>query len=506
MPTFFRKPFVAAFAGFLCSLTIAVSAQAPVSGGVPVPMVSGPIPVTAASYPFLASEKNLSPLDLTKAGYVEEEFIVSGTANVYNWETDGAVTVKTPNAPYATRILVRRPANASRFSGNVLVEILHSGRRFDWPMIWGYSRDFLLANGDAWIGITTSNAAAGLKTFSPSRYSAISFANPSDAPCAPGAARSETEEGLRWDAISQVAALLKSGVPGRPLAAFRVEAVFLTMQGGDLQTYINAIHPRASVASGKPAYDGYLVKSPAAPSRINQCASAPAANDSRRAIRKTNVPVITLVAQGEVIDAAPYARPDSDEPDDKFRTYEIAGAGHIDKSAYSGFPSFADQTAAVGSAQGKPDWPFNVTCDPPVPMMAVPIMSYAFDAAFASLEQWVRKGTPAPRAQRIQIRNAGTPQASIALDAAGNGLGGVRSPFVDVPAAVLHTNSNGPGVCREMGREAPFDQSRFQAAYPTAKAYTDAVSQATDRLVKERWLTEGDARRIKEEAQARVSK
>jgi hypothetical protein len=57
-----------------------------------------------------------------------------------------------------------------------------------------------------------------------------------------------------------------------------------------------------------------------------------------------------------------------------------------------------------------------------------------------------------------------------------------------------------------MGREAPFDQSRFQAAYPTAKAYTDAVSQAADRLVKERWLTEGDARRIKEEAQARGSK
>src|SRR5678815_862151 len=133
--------------------------------------------------------------------------------------------------------------------------------------------------------------------------------------------------------------------------------------------------------------------------------------------RKTNVPVITLVAQGEVIDAAPYARPDSDEPDDKFRTYEIAGAGHIDKTAYSGFPSFADQTAAVGSAQGTPDWPFNVICDPPIPMMAVPIMTYAFDAAFASLEQWVRKGTPAPRAARIQIQNPDTPGAAVAVDA-----------------------------------------------------------------------------------------
>ena len=100
------------------------------------------------------------------------------------------------------------------------------------------------------------------------------------------------KKGLRWDAISQVAALLKSNVADRPLAALRVEAVFLTMQGGDLQTYINAIHPRATLANGKPAYDGYLLKSPAAPVRINQCATAPAANDPRRAIRKTNVPVI----------------------------------------------------------------------------------------------------------------------------------------------------------------------------------------------------------------------
>jgi Alpha/beta hydrolase domain len=506
MMTFLRKPFIGALAAVLCSLSIGASAQTPAGVGVPVPMVSGPIPVTPASIPFLESNRNLVPLDLAKAGYVEEEFILSGTANVYNWDPDGSVTVRTPNAHYATRILVRRPASASRFSGNVIVEILHSGRRFDWPMMWGYSRDFFLERGDAWIGITTPNAATGLKTFNPSRYSAISFANPSNAPCAPGAARSDIEEGLRWDAISQVAALLKSNVPGRPLAALRVEAVFLTMQGGDLQTYINAIHPRATLATGKPAYDGYLVKSPAAPTRINQCATAPAASDPRRAIRRTNVPVITVVAQGEVIDAAPYTRADSDAADDKFRVYEIAGAGHIDKMAYAGFPPLADQTAAVGSAQGSAEWPFNVMCEPPIAMMAVPIMTYAFDAAFASLEQWVRKGTPAPRASRIQLRNSGAPDTAVALDSNGNGVGGVRNPYVEVPAAVLYTNSAGPGVCREMGREAPFDRARFQAAYANPKAYADAVAKVADQLVKERWLTASDARRIKQDAQVRALK
>ena len=265
MRTFFQRPSIGALLlGVVFLSSISAFAQVPAATGVPIPKWKL-LPVTAASVPFLSSDRNLAPVDLAKAGYVEEEFLVGGFANVYEWQSDGSVSVKTPNAPYATRILVRRPANASRFSGNVIVEILHSARRFDWPMMWGYSHDYFLEKGDAWVGITSPNAAAGLKTFNPARYSEVSFANPSREGCTPNATRSETEEGLRWDAISQVAALLKSTVADRPLNALRVEAVFLTMQGGELQTYINAIHPRATLANGKPAYDGYLLKSPAGP-------------------------------------------------------------------------------------------------------------------------------------------------------------------------------------------------------------------------------------------------
>ena len=502
MRTFMRKPYFGALvlgAIFFSSLT---GAQSPNTSAVPIPK-SKLWPTTPGSSPFLAADRNETPLNLSQSKYVEEEFIVSGLANVYDWQSDGSVTVKTPTAPYTTRILVRRPSSASRFSGNVIVEILHSARRFDWPMMWGYSHDFFLENGDAWVGISTPNVVTGLKTFNSSRYAEISFANPVKTPCNPNAALSETEEGLRWDAISQVGALLKSTADGRPLAGMRVEAVYLTMQGGDLQTYINAIHPRANMANGKPVYDGYLLKSPAAPVRINQCATPPPATDSRRAIRKTNVPVIAVIAQGEVVDAIPYSRPDSDATDDKFRVYEIAGAGHIDKTAYAGFPSLQDQIGAVGLAQGTPQWPFTVTCEPPVPMMAVPMMSHAFNAAFASLEAWVRKGIPAPKAERMQIQNPGTPQAAVNTDSYGHAVGGVRNTYVEVPAGKLATNSPGPGVCREMGSETRFDDVRFTSLYPSTKVYADKVAQAADRLVKERWLTESDAKRIKAEAKAR---
>jgi len=65
------------------------------------------------------------PTDLKKIGYIEEKFLAEGKANVYEWPERGAAVVRTANAPYTTRILVRRPASKSKFSGNVIVETLN---------------------------------------------------------------------------------------------------------------------------------------------------------------------------------------------------------------------------------------------------------------------------------------------------------------------------------------------------------------------------------------------
>jgi hypothetical protein len=73
---------------------------AQISNFVPVPKATL-IPATADSVPFLAASRVQEIDDLQKLGYVEEEFLINGTANVYNWGTDGSLTVKTANAPYA---------------------------------------------------------------------------------------------------------------------------------------------------------------------------------------------------------------------------------------------------------------------------------------------------------------------------------------------------------------------------------------------------------------------
>ena len=463
---------------------------------VPVPKATL-LPVTAASHPFMAAKDTLSAEDLSKEGYVEEEFIVSGTANVYDWANDGSISVKTPNAPYADRILIRRPADPSKFSGTVVVELTNSARRFDWAMMYGFLHDSLIEHGDAWVGVTTPGAIGGLQKFDPQRYAAVSFANPTPgAPCegARGGPPA-TEEGLRWDALSQIAAALKS--PSGPMGRAPAQRVFMTTQAGDITTYINAIHSHAKLANGKPAYDGYLIKSMPGAGRISQCAAAPPRGDARIELKGVDVPVISVVAQGEVIQTLASRKPDSDDPGGRFRRYEIAGAGHIDKFAYASMPAFADQIAAAGSAQGSPEWPFNAPCTPPIPMNPHPLLKYSYDAALQNLDAWVRKGTAPPKADAIKVEDG-----KIVLDQYGNGLGGVRSPYVDVPVAQYTTTSPGPGTCAEMGQVLKFDAAKIKSLYGDQKTYASKFSQAADKMVKEHFLTEQDARRMKAELSA----
>jgi hypothetical protein len=126
----------------------------------------GPLPVTADSYPFGAANHQLVPEDLRRQGYVEEEYLVSGKANVYDWPAGGPAVVRTPDAPYTTRVLVRRPANPRRFSGNVVVEMLNPSNLYDLNIGWALMHDQFTRRGDVWVGITAKPIdVVALKTF-----------------------------------------------------------------------------------------------------------------------------------------------------------------------------------------------------------------------------------------------------------------------------------------------------------------------------------------------------
>jgi hypothetical protein len=483
------------------------------SAKTPVPRVTGPLPVSAESYPFGAADHQLIPQDLAKQGYVEEEYLVSGKANVYDWPAPGPAVVRTPDAPYTTRVLVRRPAKRSRFSGNVIVEMLNPSNLFDLNIGWALSHEQFMGNGDVWVGITAKPiSVAALKAFDPERYGSLSFANPlplddpgncTDIQTAvdPPELRSRTtEDGLIWDIYSQVGAWLRSDARSNPLVyskgprrenpAQHAYGFGYSQTGGYLVDYINAIHPLVVESDGKPMYDGYLVGVAggafvgAVP--INQCSPAPPVNDPRRQLKDVGVPVIRMMSQSDYLLGIAARRPDGDTPPDRFRHYEMAGAAHAtpDELYYSASP--ADIVKA-----GRPVPP--AACNEG-PRSRFP-SSIHFDAALQNLDLWVRDALPPPHGEPIHVEN----RAPV-LDAFGNVTGGLRSPYVDVPASTWLGSSTGASFCFIAGHEVPFDQATLDELYPSHGAYVRAVIRDVRDLVADRFLTTRDGQKLIREA------
>jgi Alpha/beta hydrolase domain len=519
------------FAGIVLCATLGAASPALASGsggggGTPLPHVTGPLPVSATSYPFGAADHTLVPEDLRKVGYVEEEYLVSGRANVYTWPGPGPAQVRTSNAPYTTRILVRRPAQASRFSGNVVVEMLNPSNRYDLNIGWAMAHRQMVRNGDAWVGITDKPIdVVALKKFDPARYGSLSFANPL-ALDDPGnclnpvssvdstTASRTTEDGLAFDIYSQVGALLRSRDRSNPLA-FRggrhhgqgghgAEVRHLygfgySQTGGYLYDYINAIHPLDVARNGgHPIYDGYIVAVAGAgfvgSVPINQCEAIPhPAQPPLPPLQFSNagVPIIHVMSQSDYLFALAVRRDDSDAPADRYRHYEMAGAAHAtpDELNFSAAPADIEKAGVAVPS---------MTCGP-FQRSRFPSRIF-FDAMLRNLDLWVRHGIRPPHADPIKVLNG----AGV-LDQFGNVEGGLRSPYLEVPTSTWFGSSPGGGFCGIAGHEEPFDAATLQGLYATHGAYVRAVVKDTARLVAGRYITAYDGLDlIREAAQADV--
>jgi hypothetical protein len=520
------------FAGIVVCAALGVASPAAASGesggsGTPLPHVTGPLSVSATSYPFGAADHTLVPEDLSKVGYVEDEYLVSGKANVYTWPAPGPAIVRTPDAPYTTRILVRRPAKASHFSGNVVVELLNPSNRFDLNIGWAMAHRQMVRNGDAWVGITGKPIdVLALKKFDPVRYGSLSFANPlalddpgncqnpvTSVDPAPFRSRA-TEDGLVWDIYSQVGALVRSRDRANPLGyggsqherrdghgrhEATVEHVYgfgYSQTGGDLYDYINAIHPLDLQRNGgHPIYDGYIVA--VAGGRfvgivpINQCEPPPTVGDPRLQFSNVGVPIIHVMSQSDYIGGIAARRPDSDAPADRFRHYEMAGAGHATPDELNFAAAPAD---IIKAGVDVPPMDCNEG-----PRSRFPSRIF-FDAVLRNLDQWVRDGIRPPHADPITVVNG----AGV-LDEFGNVEGGLRSPYLDVPTSTWFgssTSSTGAAFCGIAGHEVPFDAARLQQLYPTHGAYVRAVVKDTAGLVAGRYITGYDGLDLIREAAA----
>ena len=114
--------------------------------------VAGPIVGGSHGWPFAAAM-----VDLVSKGYVEEEWFFAGTAPRYRpigelgasgrWSVEQA-----GGAPFKTRALVRRPIDADRFNGTVLVEWDNVSAGYE--IAEGGEGNVIFEEGFVWVGVT----------------------------------------------------------------------------------------------------------------------------------------------------------------------------------------------------------------------------------------------------------------------------------------------------------------------------------------------------------------
>ncbi|MCK9929006.1 hypothetical protein MXD62_17785 [Frankia sp. Mgl5] len=461
---------------FACVLVIAIFGSACSDGSEPIsetsptaqPRPAGPV----ADLRELSGGNGVSmgsptKVDLTGTGYVENEYAASGTATSYDPQgalaPDGRWTFQPGGtAAYSTRVLVRRPAATTAFSGTVVVEWLNVSGGSDSDVVWSSTHEEIVRRGDAWVGVSAQrigvmggpvltptgrgNTSTGLVGADPARYGSLNQ---------PG-------DGYSFDIFTQAArAVRASGVAMGDLKPRRVLAAGQSQSAYALVTYLNGVQPLTR------EFDGFLVHSRgigglplAAPGQPANIADDTATSPT--IIRTdTEVPVLDIQTEGDL--GAPLNSLGARQPDsDRFRLWEVAGAAHADAHTVGPFADALGCSVKINNA------PMHVVAK----------------AALAALEKWVSAGTLPATAPRIEVTQDSPPQ--IARDADGIALGGVRTPPVDVPVDVL-SGTPGPNpsvICSLFGSTTPLPAERLAALYPSRDTYLQKYTTAVDSTIK----------------------
>lgn len=403
--------------------------------------------------------------DLADLGYLEEEFLLAGDATAFRtvgertpdgrWaaEPDPATTT-----PYRTRLLVRRPADPTAFSGTVLVEWLNVTGGVDAAPDWMYMHRHLHRRGDAWVGVSAQKAGIDggglvegphLKQFAPERYADL--LHPGDA--------------WSFDIFSQAGAAVRTGAPLGPRHAERVVASGVSQSAVYLTTYVNAVDPLAAV------YDGFLVHSrgaagarldPPAPGEDVPAVVAAIGGPGEAIRADLRVPVMVLQSETDVyvLGAGRAGQTDGD----RLRLWEIAGTSHAD--TYLLMTSHTDDGHRPAEQLARQLRPVSEIMGVPTsaPINAGPQQHYVAQAAWEHLVRWAGGGEAPPAAPRLDRNDAGD---GFALDADGLATGGVRTPWVDVPTAVLSgLGQTGEAFSFLFGTTFPLAEGRLAERYP----------------------------------------
>jgi hypothetical protein len=453
--------------------------------------VTGPNPGQA----YLAPQR--FRVSLRERGYEEEEYFISGTATTYTANgpipTHGRITVQPGStAPYTTRIVVRRPADPKKFSGTAMVEWLNVSSGTDAAPDFSFLHRDIVREGHAWAGVSAQQGGLegvpgvpgmikSVRAADPARYERI--AHPGDA--------------YSFDIFSQAGAVLRgnSHVPARLQALHpeRLLAIGESQSAYFLTTYVNTIDPRAQI------YDGFLIHARGGFAaslmgmRLDRVSTSPFSDP---VLIRTDVRVPVLMVQSEtdlmILGSAAARQPDSTH----IRLWEIAGASHADTyltgAAYQ--DSEGVDPAMLAAALAPTDNFFGIPLTGP--MNSGPQQHYVVSSAIEHLIRWIEDGKEPPQAPRLEI--ASLSARTFTLDRLGIAQGGVRSPWVDVPTAVLSgLGQTGVGFAPLFGTTTPFDTRRLAQLYPQGRGeYLARFAAATEKAIDAGFILAADQREI----------
>ena len=409
--------------------------------------------------------------------YVEREFLLRGHARHFDGPATGPATIVGDGERYVTRCLARFPTDPTRFSGRVVVEPFNTSLGPDHDALWSRVGELLQHDGDAWVGVTHRQASAtNLTAFDPQRYAELDI----------------RANDLSWDILAGVAALLRADEGTGLIGSLHADHLYLggySQSGTDTATFAMAIHP-VMLASGLRPFDGYF---PAGHSASLASLAAGTARLPRfEFAQKTavGVPIVEVETQTDVegfratlhsgreiaVTGAGYVRrDDSDRPEDRYRLWEVAGAPHT-----GGLP---------GCDGGGSTFP----------------TSAFLRAGLAHLFRWAEEGVAPPNAPRIELVTPEPVSASI-TDANGNAVGGLRSPFVDVPLARYSAHSGPGALCALVGTEELLATEVLQRRHGDAESYLGEFDAALDASIAAGHLLELDRRRLLDGQRAKAHK
>jgi hypothetical protein len=439
-------------------------------------VLTGPITGGDHGQPFSA----MTPADLAQAAYTEAEFFVAGTATAFKPTAppgvDGAWTVAPDTTtPYKVRMLVRRPSDAKKFNGIVVVEWLNVTALLEGAADFMQMQEELLREGYAWVGVGAQAAGvnaprSGLKDWDKTRYG--SLVHPGDA--------------YSYDIFSQATRALREPAGVNALGGLAIRKVIATGRSQSafrLVTYINAIHPLTHL------FDGYLVHSRGASASGFKAEGL--ARDAENPVptgahirTDIDVPVLDLQTEGDMV--ALRAHLTHQAPFARYRRWEIAGAAHAETPRWV--------------VEVPPPLDMGPACKDPVnsaPHHAV------VKAALHALTRWVRDGVVPPQSPAIELGSDPAAPDPIVRDTFGNAKGGIRLPQLEAPTATVDGGANtgaqetAPGGARNFcflfGRTRLFDEATVRSLYPTHDAFVKKYSAAVDALATQGYLLKPEA-------------